>query len=49
MFNRFDSRTLNTLYVDKELSHHNLIQAFSRTNRIYNQTKEFGKLSPLLT
>lgn len=38
----FDSQYLNTLYVDKNLKYHNLIQAFSRTNRILNDTKKFG-------
>ncbi len=40
----FDSRFLNTLYVDKNLKHHGLIQAFSRTNRILNATKPFGHI-----
>ncbi len=35
----FDAPTLNTLWVDKKLQKHGLIQAFSRTNRIYNKTK----------
>lgn len=39
----FDAPRLNTLYVDKQLKHHGLIQAFSRTNRIYNG-KEHGKV-----
>jgi len=38
----FDSKYLNTLYVDKNLKHHTLIQAFSRTNRILNSTKPHG-------
>ena len=38
----FDSKFLNTLYVDKNLKHHGLIQAFSRTNRVLNATKPFG-------
>jgi len=38
----FDSKFLNTLYVDKTLKHHGLIQAFSRTNRIINATKPHG-------
>ncbi|ACB74376.1 type I restriction endonuclease subunit R [Opitutus terrae] len=38
----FDSKYLNTLYVDKTLKHHGLIQAFSRTNRIINATKPHG-------
>ncbi|MDU9391853.1 type I restriction endonuclease subunit R [Pseudomonas sp. zfem002] len=40
----FDSKYLNTLYVDKNLKHHGLIQAFSRTNRILNDTKPFGHI-----
>jgi len=40
----FDSQYLNTLYVDKNLKHHGLIQAFSRTNRILNDTKPFGTI-----
>ncbi len=40
----FDSKYLNTLYVDKNLKHHNLIQAFSRTNRILNDTKPYGNI-----
>ena len=40
----FDSKYLNTLYVDKNLKHHGLIQAFSRTNRILNSTKPFGQI-----
>lgn len=40
----FDVRTLNTLYVDKELRHHSLIQAFSRTNRILNIKKAAGQI-----
>ncbi|MGB3167763.1 MAG: hypothetical protein WBA68_13410, partial [Alteraurantiacibacter sp.] len=35
----FDAKFLNTLYVDKNLKHHGLIQAFSRTNRVLNATK----------
>ena len=38
----FDSKYLNTLYVDKNLKQHGLIQAFSRTNRILNDTKPAG-------
>lgn len=38
----FDSKYLNTLYVDKNLKHHGLIQAFSRTNRVLNDTKPYG-------
>ena len=38
----FDSKFLNTLYVDKNLKHHGLIQAFSRTNRVLNDTKPYG-------
>ena len=40
----FDSKYLNTLYVDKNLKYHGLIQAFSRTNRILNDTKPFGHI-----
>ena len=40
----FDSQYLNTLYVDKNLKHHGLIQAFSRTNRILNATKPYGNI-----
>ena len=40
----FDSKPLNTLYVDKNLKHHGLIQAFSRTNRILNDKKPFGNI-----
>ena len=40
----FDSKYLNTLYVDKNLRHHGLIQAFSRTNRILNDAKPFGNI-----
>ena len=40
----FDSKFLNTLYVDKNLKHHGLIQAFSRTNRILNDTKPYGNI-----
>lgn len=40
----FDSKFLNTLYVDKNLKYHGLIQAFSRTNRILNDTKPYGNI-----
>jgi type I restriction enzyme R subunit len=40
----FDSKYLNTLYVDKNLKYHGLIQAFSRTNRILNATKPYGQI-----
>jgi len=40
----FDSKYLNTLYVDKNLKQHGLIQAFSRTNRVLNATKPFGNI-----
>ena len=40
----FDAKYLNTLYVDKPLQHHGLIQAFSRTNRVLNGTKPFGQI-----
>lgn len=40
----FDAATLNTLFVDKSLRYHGLIQAYSRTNRIYDSTKTFGNI-----
>lgn len=40
----FHAPTLNTLFVDKNLRYHGLIQAFSRTNRIYDATKTFGNI-----
>jgi type I restriction enzyme R subunit len=40
----FDSKYLNTLYVDKNLKYHGLIQAFSRTNRVLNDTKPYGNV-----
>lgn len=40
----FDAKFLNTLYVDKNLRHHGLIQAFSRTNRVLNATKPYGNI-----
>ncbi|SFG01509.1 type I restriction endonuclease subunit R [Neptunomonas qingdaonensis] len=40
----FDSQPLNTLYVDKNLKHHGLIQAYSRTNRILNEQKSQGNI-----
>ncbi len=40
----FDSKTLNTLYVDKNLRYHGLIQAYSRTNRILNEVKSQGNI-----
>lgn len=40
----FDSKYLNTLYVDKKLKYHGLIQAFSRTNRVLNSTKPYGNI-----
>jgi type I restriction enzyme, R subunit len=40
----FDSKYLNTLYVDKNLKHHGLIQALSRTNRILNDSKPYGNI-----
>lgn len=40
----FDARRLNTLYVDKSLKYHDLIQAFSRTNRVESETKPFGNI-----
>ena len=41
----FDAKRLNTLYVDKNLNYHGLIQAFSRTNRVLNEKKKFGKIT----
>ena len=40
----FDSRALNTLYVDKNLTYHSLLQAYSRTNRVEKDTKQFGNI-----
>lgn len=40
----FDSKILNTLYVDKKLSYHSLLQAFSRTNRVEKSSKQFGNI-----
>lgn len=40
----FDAPSLNTLFVDKNLRYHGLIQAFSRTNRIFNEVKSFGNI-----
>ena len=40
----FDSKKLNTLYVDKNMEYHGLVQAFSRTNRVLNEKKRFGKI-----
>lgn len=40
----FDSKVLNTLYVDKNLMYHDLIQAYSRTNRVEKESKAFGKI-----
>ncbi len=40
----FDSKYLNTLYVDKNLNYHGLIQAYSRTNRVINDTKPYGNI-----
>jgi type I restriction enzyme R subunit len=40
----FDSKTLNTLYVDKNLKHHDLLQAYSRTNRVEKSTKPYGNI-----
>jgi len=40
----FDAKKLNTLYVDKNLEYHGLVQAFSRTNRVINEKKRFGKI-----
>lgn len=40
----FDSRKLNTLYVDKNLQYHNLLQAYSRTNRLDSEKKPYGNI-----
>ena len=40
----FDAKVLNTLYVDKNLEYHNLLQAYSRTNRVEHSTKPFGNI-----
>jgi Type I site-specific restriction-modification system, R (restriction) subunit and related helicases len=40
----FDSKTLNTLYVDRNLKYHDLVQAYSRTNRVYSRTKNYGNI-----
>lgn len=40
----FDAKRLNTLYIDKSLKYHDLIQAFSRTNRVETETKPFGNI-----
>lgn len=40
----FDSKTLNTLYVDKNLKYHDLLQAYSRTNRVEKSTKPYGNI-----
>lgn len=40
----FDAKKVNTLYVDKNLKHHGLIQAFSRTNRIFDLVKSYGNI-----
>jgi type I restriction enzyme R subunit len=40
----FDAKKLNTLYVDKNMEYHGLVQAFSRTNRVLNEKKRFGKV-----
>lgn len=45
----FDSKLLNTLYVDKKLKMHNLIQAFSRTNRVHTERKQFGNIVSFMT
>lgn len=40
----FDSKKLNTLYVDRNLQYHTLIQAYSRTNRVEDETKPYGNI-----
>ena len=44
MLTGFDAKPLNTLYLDKNLVWHTLVQAYSRTNRVYKQTKQFGQI-----
>ena len=44
MLTGFDAKPLNTLYLDKNLIWHSLVQAYSRTNRVYKQTKQFGQV-----
>lgn len=44
MLTGFDARTLNTLYLDKNLAWHSLVQAYSRTNRVDKPTKQFGQI-----
>lgn len=44
MLTGFDAKVLNTLYVDKNLEYHNLLQAYSRTNRVEHTTKPFGNI-----
>lgn len=45
MLTGFDSKWLNTLYLDKEMEYQNIIQAFSRTNRIFGNEKPFGTIN----
>lgn len=45
----YDSKMLNTLYIDKKLKMHNLIQAFSRTNRVHTERKQFGNIVSFMT
>ena len=44
MLTGFDAKTLNTLYLDKNLVWHSLVQAYSRTNRVDKVTKQFGQI-----
>jgi type I restriction enzyme M protein len=44
LLNGFDAKYLNTLYVDKKLKHHGLIQVFTRTNRVLNASKPYGHI-----
>lgn len=44
MLTGFDAKVLNTLYIDKNLEYHNLLQAYSRTNRVEHSTKPFGNI-----
>ena len=48
MLTGFDAKVLNTLYVDKNLEYHNLLQAYSRTNRVEHTTKPFGNIDDVL-
>ena len=49
MLTGFDAKPLNTLYLDKNLIWHTLVQAYSRTNRVYKKTKQFGQIAGVAT